>query len=384
MAGALNRFAEATGNQPRALRVTNSVGRTATDVGGVAGTIRGSLPAATLARESPYNIGRAVPRQPGRLAATGRPPFFQQYRPSARSTARGGVDFAYAGGPSLLPGEATSTPKPFTDTIGFPTNPTIPYAKIAKHLPGDINLPLQQFHVLFTRRVEPPVEDDDMLSSRARRGDKLERATMLTLPQLNYVLFRSYVAAVRAKKWRSWTPQSVWAEWSIEGVVVSEEAALDAPRTQERVMNCALAGRAFTFNLWGGRLTPGTRLFFVVKRVPVPEQYTLGAEMTPEDVLAVIDEAAGDDEAARRALEMPFQVVPYASATHSTGVPLNELRYVNPEDGTTGFGIALQLGHVQFTAPAPKPEAIAAAPFNANAHLQLPQMDVLVSTRDIV
>lgn len=216
-----------------------------------------------------------------------------------------------AGGASMN-GGAARAPGPFqpgsfqpkrvvNQTIGRNTNHSIPLWSLAKRFKNGWEQYFQKGQFVFLRTVEPPSFD------RARLD------TLFNLPLLNFYL------AQLSQYWHDHGETKravdVAAEFVPHGVVlgVNGESASGASRrgNSEVMVNCTVAGEADTFNVWGGNVHDGDRLFWLYKQIDVR-----GSEM----VYSL--DFAGSQQRLQLSTDYVWQVVPYVCKSGLETEPL--------------------------------------------------------------
>ena len=160
---------------------------------------------------------------------------------------------------------------------------------------------LGQNMLLFARSYEKTVNGALSISLASLDGNTAE---FLELWQLNEWLTHSghYDSA-----------DELLQEWRIAGVLRVEVAPNTdsnyGRRAASRIFNLTVGGRARTFNVWGSDITEGTSLWLIVKKV----------HMLPSD------------SKKRQRDDMKWQLVPYASRSH-TRPPLEQRKYLDIDE----------------------------------------------------
>lgn len=203
--------------------------------------------------------------------------------------------------------------EPQTESIGFPSNYRVTYAKMAKPIfnqPGDMSI-TQKHQLMFTMKQSRELIKD---SSYARNPQR--RYHMVNLPQLNYFLAKKRIDELAkgtiANKWMG--IEDILDKWTLEGVVATEEGqeyanAYPDEFGRERVFNVAIRGRCTTHNIWANNPRPGQRLYLLVKRVSHRvSKYVVhptAPHVNKELSIGQVSDSVG-----------PFQVIPWTSREH--------------------------------------------------------------------
>jgi hypothetical protein len=161
-----------------------------------------------------------------------------------------------------------------TNTIGFPSQAKIVYHSIVGFFSDEVTFPPQLFQIIFVKKAHT--------ESRTRRGygrDGLEKdhfwkeeRTIVNVPTLNWLMhLRSTNLHLNGQPDVT-TAQDFLKQWTFLGVVVSERgnqgfsSQYDIRMTQGRLLNYCIKGKTETFNTFGSRVAPLTRLFAVARR----------------------------------------------------------------------------------------------------------------------
>jgi hypothetical protein len=163
------------------------------------------------------------------------------------------------------PAAAAMTPSPDMpiDVMGMRTNPSAPYARIARRLKHPLMDAPQKYQIILTQR-----EATDPVLKRKNR--EARRYTMLNVPALNFYLART--AAMPRTPADVKSALSILDMWSFDGIVRTEEGKMEQYFWKEdvgaeRLFNNVVRGYAHTFNVFGPNARPGTRLFLIIKKV---------------------------------------------------------------------------------------------------------------------
>lgn len=241
------------------------------------------------------------------------------------------------------PGYASMAPSPDQplEVMGWRTNPSAPYAKIARRLKHPLMEAPQKYQIMMTER-EPK---DPVLGRKAREA---RRYTMLNIPALNYYLANSYVMPNSEDEVLPAT--SVLNKWAFEGIVRTEEGKLEQYHwktdvSSERLFNCVVRGQAHTFNVFGSDARPGTKLFLIIKKVKISKEtvYTV----KPYDKTSM---TVGPKNPERYPL--PFQVGFFGNYQYE--VPPTKVLEYKDEFGNRAIGEYIYIGRVATHAPVSK------------------------------
>lgn len=218
----------------------------------------------------------------------------------------------------------------------------------------------QQFVIVNDRKVDPDGAmtrnlSEGMLLFNASKTDQMaedlrkEGATMSSHPVdnmtrhygsklcvaydingVNYMLqSNSYRSMYNAM-----TAEDILASWRPLGVLKVEAAPnrtkLGDVKSSSRLVNLVVSHRVRTFNIWGGDISLGTRLYIICKKVPASS----------------IDRAYSgkrgrDDMSAQESEEMVWVLYPYADKARRTP-PMSELTYT--EGGMQKLGAYINIG----------------------------------------
>jgi hypothetical protein len=142
--------------------------------------------------------------------------------------------------------------------------------------------------------------------------------------------------------------ERVFQLWMPMGVLKNEGAPmrnrLGDERFGSRMVNLVVGYRVKTFNIWGGDIDVGTRLFFICKKVPAEaNEGNLGHKRSRTRTFG--DDASAETQGGK---PMVWKIFPYADREHTTP-PLHILAYeVDDPRGTktrvTKFGSYVCVG----------------------------------------
>jgi hypothetical protein len=225
----------------------------------------------------------------------------------------------------------------------------------------------------FNRNVSEHGYREEEDATYARTKPLGERYSMFTLQRLNWSFALTEQKPTNVDDYIM-DAETRMSTWSLDGVVRNEEGGEDHTGAQdyldaanEKVLNITIQGQAYIFNLWGNKIEPQTKLWFIVKRVPrekLPEKYIVNGK--GEGHWAKINKTQAktifesrninkfdsedddlDDDDSSILTKNPFQVIPWASAKYDRPPP-SELEYVD-DFGEISYGKAIYLGRVQYT-----------------------------------
>jgi len=235
---------------------------------------------------------------------------------------------------------------PQTETIGFPGNHRVVYAKIARdifRMPGKMSIS-QKYQLIFTKKQKH--ELDKKITGRSYQE---RRYNMVNLPCLNYYLSNKRLEELRKNVDTPMTPRDVLTQWTLEGVVVTEEGSefsnLNPDEAgKERIFNSGIRGRITTYSIWPGQPRPGTKLFLIIKRMPRVSKYTL--HPTASFVEGKISKAYDENDNEIVDNLGPLQIIPWAE-NDCDYPPFEKLIYKN--DGQKFFEMAevIYVGRVE-------------------------------------
>ncbi len=344
-------------------------------------------------------------------------------------------DYATVGTPSRsAKGEENFSPDaPMVNrTIGWQTNHSVPYVRIARALPKayDFLKTPQQFQMMVVRKDTEfskgiGVMGDDRRSSvhsshgvvthRDRQmiqgsfagtGGNGRQYTVVSIPFFNYKAaeerflnrpkFPSEVKSAR----------EVWSNWAIEGPIASESGGRDIGEEyrplvqgQDRVLTATVRGFAFLYDMWGADVMPMTKLWFILKQVDFddekPPQYLIRpmqdarmllspSELEERDIKRLRQDTGRfityyKDGLGENRKVKPFQLIPYAHYQHEEP-PLSALRYED-EFEVERYGVAIYVGRAQDgTGQMHNNTLLEQAPFNVEALITRPQIFAYIDT----
>ncbi len=199
-----------------------------------------------------------------------------------------------------------------TDTIGFQTNHRVNYSKISRGFKTNIMETLQMHMLVITaKEVKDP--------ALTRRSGESRRYTQLNVPAWNYCIARTQKRAETFNDVK--LADDIWKKWTVEGIVVSEEGQEEPHHRdeigKERLLNNTIRGYVYAFNIWGDNVRAGTKLWLILKQVPIDGIFvlnTFGAEPQNIDMK--------NPEVSTR----PFQLIPWAHHAYDSP-PDSELIY---------------------------------------------------------
>jgi hypothetical protein len=137
--------------------------------------------------------------------------------------------------------------------------------------------------------------------------------------------------------------------WCPLGVIKVEAAPMRSRLGDEkfgsRLVNLVVAYRVKTFNIWGGDIDIGTRMYFIIKRVEVTKETLIEAKNANGKRGKI-----GQDtiEVSPRGFPMVWKMFPYADRMHDTP-PLEVLAYevqhpYDPKKSFTKYGSYVCIG----------------------------------------
>ena len=309
-----------------------------------------------------------------RLGKSGGSNLFSFYKPNdyksgesrtANRSNNPGDVFAYVPGNGPYAGRFGSAP-PVTDTIGFMTNYTVPYAKAARSFKkgmDDISQ-LGQLMLCKKQRAETIV--------RGNRAKMLARRyTLANIVMFNYKQANSEVMPKTPEEVRS--AMSVWNDWSVEGIVKSEEGFAQNGNKRyedgkEYILNTTIRGAAYTFNIWDNCMDPQTKLFLILKKPdnPIDGIYNLAPFGEVERISGI----------GRTLTDRPFQLFPYAKSGVDF-VPDEELIYYD-EFNNMRRGVAIYVGCVDKAAADTEKRTKISVTTNIESIVSQPQIFIFV------
>lgn len=204
-------------------------------------------PISQVSRRLPA-LGVQIRGSPTRLRGLQRPEWFQ-------------------GAPIQFGGELAASPSMSTDyASGFPTNNSSNLPKIVRRFRDELMATNQIGQLVLARK-----ERKNQYPAQSR----LTRYSILNVPAWNHLMASTY------KMPESWedikTAEEVFRDWYVEGIVAFETGEkaqfYDNSSLEERLLNITVRGQAFTFKGWTGELTVGTKLFLILKREDLPQNY---------------------------------------------------------------------------------------------------------------
>lgn len=304
--------------------------------------VRGRGPTDTMTSAARPQTGRTGTQPPSEEGNQFYKPPWYGPQPPATDAARRGP------GPFGMADFVQPTPELNTNTMGWMTNWSAPWAKNAKRFKHQLMDANQRYQLLITRREETPT------GATMRRGEQSRRYVMLNIAAWNY--FQAMREQMPASAATVPTAIDTWHgkagktdAWTVEGVVRYEEGDDDSgnhwPRgyTQgdERLFNCTVVGHQYTYNTWDtNKVETGTRLYLILKK---------GATRTNLDDFSVHPARAmrrgrTDFRPDENITDRPFQLFFYADCRYDTP-PQSALEYED-EFGNMHLGLAIYVGRV--------------------------------------
>ena len=217
------------------------------------------------------------------------------------------------------------------ETMGFTTNHSAPYAKIARRLAHEWMITEQNYQILVEHR-----ESKDPVLKRKNR--EARRYTMLNIPAFNY--FLALNSKMPASPADVQTAEDILAQWSFSGIARTEEGKqlqhyYKEDVSQERLFNSVVRGLAFTFNVFGTNARPNTRLFLIIKKVPVAPESTFKLKPWDDSSMPI---------SRNNRTPVPFQVTFFGDWRYDKP-PIRALEYKD-EFGFRHVGTYIYIGRV--------------------------------------
>lgn len=269
-----------------------------------------------------------------------------------------------------------SPTSPIRETPGWPTNFVIPYAKIPRAFPEESGMTApQRGQIVITHR------DKRDAGGREARGPESRRYSMLNVAMWNATQAKTTPFPQHADDVQS--AEEVWENWTIEGVVRTEEGQYELPdvaeRGRERLLNSVIRGHVWTRNVWAHpSVQPGTALYLVLKKESIPSDTAFTVRSGRQPQFPSAKTPKGSDRSS-----MPFQLSFYADHHHER-VPHSVLEYTD-EYGQRARGKALYLGRMaNHMSQVPRFEQRNEAPIHRSvaAMLSMPECYVHVDIDD--
>jgi len=198
--------------------------------------------------------------------------------------------------------------------------------------------------------------------------------TLYSLQRLNYDFARERKISSNTARYPDVFQRM--KDFSLDGGVVTQFGGDDTRGYNENgleniqaLVNTAYGG-VYIHNYWGDNVTNGTKLFFVVKRVPRPSnEYTINDSD---------GNSLGIDRADKSIVANPFQVIPWASNEH-VSPPLELLEY-RDDNGRKDYGAYFEVGTVEYATEGPcNRSKITSVIYSLAALLAQPKIQVTMS-----
>ena len=223
--------------------------------------------------------------------------------------------------------------KPAKDTIGFPTNYTVPYAKILRKFQFPIMDITQLGHLIITKReMKDPILNRKEMEAR--------RYTQLNIVAFNYL--QTICEEMPETEDDVISPDELWQKWTIEGIVRSENGQEEAYSRdevgQERLINSVVKGYTYGFNIWKSDLEPGTKLWLILKKVKTDGVFSLNPQGR-DDVRNI---PKGNPS---KNTNMPYQLIPWAHPSYD--YPTDSALIFYDEFGNKRRGKAIYVGRAE-------------------------------------
>jgi hypothetical protein len=290
---------------------------------------------------------------------------------------RGGGNMRFGGPPGILD-DLTGARSDVTNTMGYLTNYSIPYARVLRAMIEKETMGYNQlYHIIVCKKEK---RDPAM---RRRGTSKARVYSMLNIPAWNY--YQAKYQPMPQTPEEVVSAETFWSSnWYIGGIVRTEEGEdIDGstPSGQERIFNLTIMGTTQTFNVWGPHVRNTTRLFLIVKKVAVDGRYVtrpMGADVQD---LPMDDNERGDRT------NLPFQLVFYAHPDHE--YPPDDVLYYEDEFGNLWRGKVIFLGTPEFplatfgSTPQAGAHQVKRAPFDLGVIMNQPTFSICLDIRDM-
>ncbi len=225
---------------------------------------------------------------------------------------------------------------------GTPTNYVVPVAKIARRFKYNLMQSPQLGLVIITER-----EQKDPISKRS--GMENRRYTMLNVPAWNYMKAKFEKNPNNPEEVKN--AEQIWEDWTIEGVVRSEEGQEEKDYKdelgKERLINTIVRGYAHVHNAWPKNIKSGTNLYLILKKIKQKAH-----KIDPYS--SVINDTSPSTTSTNNGniTETPFQLISWADSRYDIP-PDSELEYED-EFGVRHRGKYIYIGSVETPATYPK------------------------------
>lgn len=283
-----------------------------------------------------------------------------------RSSSRDGENFNNSRGAGPIRSTNFGPNPMVSDTIGFQSNYWVPVAKMMRSFHRKYQDITQMGHLIITKKDRKPLT----IRRGKRNKEDSRRYSMLNITMWNYQ--QQSCEKMPESPDKVLTPHQVWENWTIEGVVKSEEGT-DTPsgnydEGKEQLLNNIIRGHVLTFNIWGKDVAAGTPLWLILKKTaPRDDGYVIrniGVDI--EDINGI----------GTKLTNRPFQLFPYASATSPE--PHDSVLNYEDEFGFVHRGIALYIGRSEKGSYSNGERALKEIPFSINAIITQPQIFIFV------
>lgn len=250
--------------------------------------------------------------------------------------------------------------------LGTPTNYVIPGAKIARIFKHNLMQSPQLGLLIITKR-----EQKDPITKRS--GMETRRYSMLNIPAWNYMNAKLEKKPHNPEE--VITAEKKWEEWTIEGVVRTEEGQEEKDYKdelgKERLINTIIRGYAHVHNAWSKNIKSGTNLYLILKKIKQKAH-----KIDPYS--SVINDASPPTSTNNGNItEIPFQLISWADSRYDIP-PDSELEYED-EFGVRHRGKYIYVGSVETPATYPKDiKSFGKSDINLDSLLAQPKIFIFV------
>lgn len=245
-----------------------------------------------------------------------------------------------------------------------------------------------EFAILFSRNKKTSNSKGTVIESMDRGYEYQNREFMTyrniveddLLPIVNISTWNYYQAITQFKtftdnpeEYATLTANSVWENFSFDGVVRNEEGLAVGGETSltggyrqspdgggvkligdgSKILTNISKGQVKVYNVFGSSVASGSTLFAIIKKFVAPTEYILNTRIGENDCM-------NKKKCNYRKTFKPFQIA-LVSLHGYDSVPRKYLEYID-ENGRTGYGKAIKLGKILFkpymyeVMPPPKPD----------------------------
>jgi hypothetical protein len=170
----------------------------------------------------------------------------------------------------------------------------------------------QRYQVLITNK---DTEEEDQLLEKPMGQTAIRKNRAVSVPGWNFL--QSVTEPMPSTPSDVLTPEACISKYTFKGPVISETGAhvflreANFGRKRERMYNSGFWGYVPATNIWGEKVRPRTKLFFILKKVETPRNYDINPlGSSPIDSRTFVAKLGG--AVLETVTNKPFQLIPWA------------------------------------------------------------------------